>query len=140
MVLLGHPSLVCLSTCFHKNIRIKWQKRSLIRPHKKTVVLLFCFTQKVLTSVVNLCLSLYFCICLTSKQKTDVIVLTGITDNSGDTIMSIALIRFLCILGIKYTLGNRQLLIGMLLMPNSFSTFLIFSSIISFARKLLILV
>ena len=71
--------------------------------------LLFCTTQKVLTPVKNLHFSLYVYICLKSKRKTDVIVLAkGCIENLGDAIMNLALIGFLCILGIQYILGNHR--------------------------------
>ena len=36
MLWLGHSSLVCSFSYFHKIIRISWQKRSWIRPHRNT--------------------------------------------------------------------------------------------------------
>ena len=70
--------------------------------------LLFCTTQKALTPVKNLCLSLNVCICLKSKRKIDVVVLAGgFKEDLGGAIMNLALTRFLYILSIQYILGNR---------------------------------
>ena len=69
---------------------------------------LFCTTQNMLTPVKNLHLSLYVCICLKNKRKIYVIVLAkGFIEDLGEAIMNLALIGFLCILGIQYILGNR---------------------------------
>ena len=65
--------------------------------------LLFCTTQKVLTPVKNLHLSLYVCIYLKNKRKIDVIVLAkGFIEDLEDAMINLALIRSLCILGIQY--------------------------------------
>ena len=70
--------------------------------------LLFCTTQKVVTPVKNLHLSLHVCICLKNKRKIDIIVLAkGFIEDLGDVIMNLALIRFLCIVGIQYILDNQ---------------------------------
>ena len=70
--------------------------------------LLFCTTQKVLTPIKNLHLSLYVCICLKSKRKIYVMVpAKGFIEYLGDTIMNLVLIGILCILDIQYILGNR---------------------------------
>ena len=72
-----------------------------------------------------------------NKWKTDLIVLTkGFIENLGDTTMILALIGFLCILGIQYILDNWSVSIGMLSIPNLLFNFFIFLSIISFADKL----
>ena len=95
-------------------------------------VVLHC--PKCVNTCKNLHLSLYVCICLKNKRKTDVIVLAkGFIEDLGDTIMNLALIGFLYILGIPYILGNRWLSIGMLSIPNLTFKPLIFPSIISFA-------
>ena len=49
------------------------------------------------------------CLYLSKKQtKIDVIVLAkGFIEDLGDAIMNLALVGFLCILGIQYILGNR---------------------------------
>ena len=61
-----------------------------------------------LTPIKNLHLSLYVCICLKNKWKTDVIVLAkGFIEDLGDAIMNLALIGFLCILGIQYILDSQ---------------------------------
>ena len=63
--------------------------------------MLFCTTQKVLIPVKSVNLSLYDCISLKGKPKIDVIFpAIGFIKTSGDDIMNLALIGFLCILGI----------------------------------------
>lgn len=63
--------------------------------------MLFCTTQKVLIPVKSVNLSLYDCISLKGEPNIDVIFLAiGFIKMSGDDIMNLALIGFLCILGI----------------------------------------
>ena len=98
--------------------------------------LLFCTTQKQLTPVKKLRWSLYVCICLKTKWKTDLIVLAkGFIEDLGDAIINLALIEFLCILGIQYISGNQWFSIRMLSMPNLIFRSLVFLSMILFADK-----
>lgn len=63
--------------------------------------MLFCTTQKVWIPVKSVNLSLYDCISLKGKPKIDVIFPgIGFIKTSRDDIMNLALIGFLCILGI----------------------------------------
>ena len=75
---------------------------SLLSPFiASTAGLLFCTTQKMLTPLKNLHLPLYVCICLKSKQKTDVIAVTkGFIEDLREAIMNLALREYLCILGV----------------------------------------
>ena len=58
--------------------------------------------------VKNLHLPLYVYICLKNKQKNDVIVLAkGFIEDLGYAIMNLALMGFLCILGIQYISDNQ---------------------------------
>ena len=93
--------------------------------------LLSCTTQKALTLVKNLHLLLYVCIFPKTKQKIDVIVLAKVyIEDLRDATMNLALIEFLCTLGILCILENRWFSIGMLLIPNAIFKSLIFLSII----------
>ena len=48
------------------------------------------------------------CLGLKNKRKTDITVLAkGFIEDLGDAIMNLALIGFLCILGMQYIIGNR---------------------------------
>ena len=58
----------------------------------------------------------------------------GFIEDLGEAVMNLALIGFLCILGIQYILGNRLVSIGMLSIPN-----LIFKSFIFPSSMLMIL-
>ena len=94
------------------------------------------YYSKVLKPIKNLHSSLHICICLKNKRKIDVIALAiGFIEDLGDTIMNLALIGLLCILGIQSILGNWRFSIGMLSIPNLVFKSLIFLSIISFAEK-----
>ena len=58
----------------------------------------------------------------------------GFIEDLGEAVMNLALIGFLCILGIQYILGNRLVSMGMLSIPN-----LIFKSFIFPSSMLMIL-
>ena len=58
----------------------------------------------------------------------------GFIEDLGEAVMNLALIGFLCILGIQYILGNWLVSIGMLSIPN-----LIFKSFIFPSSMLMIL-
>ena len=56
----------------------------------------------------NMHLPLYLRICLENEGKIDAAaVAKGPIEDSGDATMNLALIAFLCILGIQYILDNR---------------------------------
>ena len=60
--------------------------------------LLFCTTQKVITPIKSLLLSLYGFVSIANKRKNDVIVLAkGFIEDLGDAIMNLAFKMFLCI-------------------------------------------
>ena len=62
-----------------------------------------------LTPVKNLHLSLYGNICLKNKRKIDVMILAkGFTEDLGDAITNLLLIRFLCILGTYLAIDDFQ--------------------------------